>query len=61
MQSIYWYYSLAIIGIVVAIFTIYKKRRVTEISTFIMFYIFVTCITWIGEFTALGLFNGYIH
>ncbi|HCC08243.1 MAG TPA: hypothetical protein DEP72_08830 [Clostridiales bacterium] len=61
MASIYWYCSLTVIGVITAIFVMYKKRYITEISTFIIFYLFATCITWLCEFTVLGIFNGYAY
>lgn len=59
MPNIFWYFCLAVLGVGIAAFAIYKKRNITEISTFIVFYLFATCITWLGEFIALGIFNGY--
>jgi hypothetical protein len=44
-----------------AVFAIYKKRHIYKISTLIVFYIFTSCITWIGEFVVLGLFNSYAY
>lgn len=61
MASIYWYCLLAIIGMGMAAFTIYKKRDITKISTFLVFYLFATYVTWIGEFIVLGLFNSYAY
>jgi len=54
MASIYWYCLLAIIGVGIAVFTIYKKRDVIKPSTFLVFFLFATCVTWIGEFIVLG-------
>ena len=39
----------------------YQKRHLTELSTWIVFYLFATSITWLGEFTVLGLFNSYAY
>jgi len=61
MASIYWYCLLAIIGVGIATFTIYQKRDIAKLSTFLVFYLFATCVTWIGEFIVLGLFNGYAY
>lgn len=61
MPSIFWYSGFAVIGVIIAAFSIYKKRHVIKISNFIVFYLFAACITWIGEFVALGLFNGYAY
>lgn len=61
MLSIYWYCCLAILGVGIAAFSIYKKRHIIQVSTFIGFYIFSLSITWIGEFVALGIFNGYAY
>ncbi|TGE36242.1 hypothetical protein E4K67_20040 [Desulfosporosinus fructosivorans] len=60
MASIYWYCLLAIIGVGIAAFTIYKKRDI-KLSTFLVFFIFSTCVTWIGEFVVLGLLDGYAY
>jgi len=61
MASILWYYLLAIIGVGITAHTIYKKRDIIELSTFLVFYLFATCTTWIGEFIVLGLLNGYAY
>ena len=60
MASIFWYCLLAIIGLGVAAFTIYKKKDI-KLSTFLVFFLFATCVTWIGEFIVLGLFNSYAY
>lgn len=61
MASIFWYNLLALIGIVVTAFTLYKKRDTAKISTFLVFFLLSICITWIGEFVVLGLFNSYAY
>lgn len=61
MASIYWYSLLAIIGVGITVFTIYKRRDVAKGSTFLVFFLFATCVTWIGEFIVLGLFNSYAY
>jgi len=61
MESIYWYCLLAIIGIGIAAFSIYKKRDIAKVSTYLVFYLFATCVTWIGEFVVLGLFDSYAY
>lgn len=61
MSSLFGYNSLGIIGIGIAAFSMYKKRRLTELSTWVVFYLFATSITWLGEFTVLGLFNSYAY
>lgn len=61
MSSLFWYICLAIIGIVVATYTIYKKRDTYKVSTLLVFYLFTASITWIGEFTVLGLLNSYSY
>ena len=61
MANIYWYWLLAIIGVGTAVFSIYKKRNIAKISTFLVFFLFATCVTWIGEFIVLGLFNSYAY
>jgi hypothetical protein len=61
MPNIYWYCFLAIIGVGGAAFAIYQKRNVAKLSTFLVFFLFATCVTWIGEFVVLGLFNSYAY
>jgi hypothetical protein len=61
MSSVFWFTSLAMIGIGMAAFSMYKKRCLTELSTWIVFFLFATSITWLGEFTVLGLFNSYAY
>ncbi|SDI56230.1 hypothetical protein [Desulfosporosinus hippei] len=60
MANIYWYYLIAIIGLGATVFSIYKKQTVKR-STFLVFYLFTTCITWIGEFFVLGLLDAYAY
>jgi len=60
MLSIYWYCLLAIIGVGITAFTIYKNRDI-KLSTFLVFFLFATCVTWIGEFIVLGLFDSYFY
>ena len=59
MSNLYWYICLAIIGIAIAVYTIYKKRDIYRVSTLLVFYLFTACLTWIGEFIVLGLLNSY--
>jgi hypothetical protein len=61
MSNLFWYNCLAVIGVGTAALSIYKKRYLTEFSTWIVFYLFATSITWLGEFTVLGLFNSYAY
>jgi hypothetical protein len=61
MVNLIWYICLAIIGEVTAAYTIYKKRDIYKASTLFVFYLFTASITWIGEFTVLGLFNSYAY
>ena len=61
MPNFFWYCSLAATGIITAALVIYIKRRDYKVSTLLVFYMFAACLTWIGEFTALGLFNSYAY
>lgn len=61
MASIYWYSLLAIIGLGIAAFTMYKRMNIAKLSTFLVFFLFATCVTWIGEFAVLGLFDSYAY
>ncbi|MGE5630937.1 MAG: hypothetical protein ACM3TR_07570 [Caulobacteraceae bacterium] len=58
MSNLFWYCSLAVIGLVCIFFAMYKNENYV---TFILFYIFTTSITWFGEFVALGIFSGYAY
>ena len=60
MPNLFWYIYLAFFGIAMTAFAIYTKKNI-RISTFVVFYLFATGITWIGEFIALGIFNGYAY
>ena len=61
MSSLFWYIGLAAISVGIAVFAIYNKRHTYKISTLVVFYLFTTCITWIGEFIVLGIFNSYAY
>ena len=61
MPNVFWYICLAIIGVASAAYIIYKKRDVYKVSTLLIFYLFTASLTWIGEFTVLGLFNSYAY
>ncbi|KUO77696.1 MAG: hypothetical protein APF77_13215 [Clostridia bacterium BRH_c25] len=61
MTSLSWYIGLAVISMVPGIYAIYTKRHIYKISTLVVFYLFATCITWIGEFIVLGAFNSYAY
>jgi len=58
MSSIFWYSCLAIIGLGIAAFTMYKKKN---LSTLIAFYLFASSTTFTGEYFALVVFEGYIY
>lgn len=61
MSALFWYALLAFAGIGIAVFTIYRKGRITELSTWLVFFLFATSLTWLGEFTVLGLFDSYAY
>jgi len=61
MSNTAWYACLAAIYISIAVVAIYKSRHKYKVSTLIMFYLFTTCITWIGEFIVLGIFDSYAY
>lgn len=61
MFNVIWYIGLALISVVITINIIYKKRSIYAISTFVVFYLFTSTITWIGEFTVLGIFDSYAY
>lgn len=61
MSSLFWYISLAVIGLGFAAYAIYKKRYVTDLSTWFVFYLFSTGVTWFGEVIVLVVFNSYAY
>lgn len=61
MPNIFWYYGLALIGIGIAILTVYGKRKEDNIAALIMFYLFAASITYLGEFVALVVFYCYTY
>ncbi|MGE5416128.1 MAG: hypothetical protein ACM3UZ_05075 [Acidobacteriota bacterium] len=61
MPPVFWFILLAVIAIFITTFTIYKKRSVTELSSYLVFYLFATSLSWIGEFIVLGFFNSYAY
>lgn len=61
MPNIFWFNCLAAVGLATAAFTMYKRPDVARLSTFIVFYIFATSLTWLGEFIVLGFFDSYAY
>lgn len=61
MSALFWFNILAFIGIGCAAFALCKKRNMTELSTWVVFFLFATGITWLGEFIVLGLFDSYAY
>jgi hypothetical protein len=61
MTNLFWYISLASIGVGIAAYSINKKRNSYKVSTLLVYYLFTASITWIGEFIVLGLFNAYAY
>lgn len=61
MNNLFWYICLSSIGVLGAVYTIYKKRDTHKVSTLIIFYLFTTSLAWNGEFIVLGLFNAYAY
>lgn len=61
MSNLFWYSMVAVIGIALGAVIMLLKRKTYPVSSFIVFFIFSACITWIGEFIALGLFNAYAY
>lgn len=61
MANIIYYIILCVIGVAVSALIIYKKRKKHSVSTMILFCLFAAGISWIGEFTVLGLFNSYAY
>lgn len=61
MSALFWYSFLAVIGLGIAAFAIYKKRYVIDLSTWLVFYLFATGVVWLGEVIVLILFNSYAY
>lgn len=61
MSALFWFNCLAVTGVSIAAFALHKKRHLTEPSTWLVFFLFATGITWLGEFTVLGLFDSYAY
>jgi hypothetical protein len=61
MSALFWYSCLAVISLGFAAYTIYKKRYVTDLSTWLVFYLFSTGVTWIGEVIVLVVCNSYAY
>ncbi len=61
MSALFWYSCLAVIGLGTAAFAIYKKRYVTDLSTWLVFYLFATGVIWLGEVIVLVVFNSYAY
>ncbi|TWD99367.1 hypothetical protein FB550_1072 [Neobacillus bataviensis] len=58
MPNIYWYYGLIVIGAVITVYTVYKKRSIADLFSY---FLFVTAWSWIGEAVILFLLNGYAY
>lgn len=61
MLNLFWYICLPIISVGYVAYTIYKKKNTYKVSTLLVFYLFTASLTWIGEFTVLGLFDSYAY
>ncbi len=61
MTNLAWYIGVAGISAGVAAVTIYLKRNSYKVSTLLVFYLFASSITWIGEFIVLGMFDSYTY
>ncbi len=61
MSSLLWYICLSGISFAAAAFAIYNKRHLYKTSTLVVFYLFSSCLSWIGEFIVLGVFNSYAY
>ena len=61
MSALFWYNCVASISIIIAALVVYKKRNLLGLSDWLVFYLFASGLTWIGEFIVLGLFNSYAY
>lgn len=61
MTNVISYMIIAIISVAITAYAIYMKRDKYKVSTYIVYYMFATAITWIGEFVFLGLLDAYAY
>lgn len=61
MTNLFWYISLAVLSVAIAVYTIYIKINTYKVSTLIVYYLFSAGTAWVGEFIILGLFNSYAY
>ena len=61
MTNFLAYLCIAVVSVGIAAYAIYMKRDSYKVSTLIVFYLFSSAITWIGEFIVLGIFNSYAY
>ncbi|WP_139488600.1 hypothetical protein [Brevibacillus dissolubilis] len=58
MPKIYWYYGLVIIGSIMLIYTVYKKKNIPDI---ISFFSFTTAVSWMIEGVILFILDAYAY
>jgi len=58
MSNISYYYGLIVIGVVITVYTMYKKRNVADLFTY---FLFATAWTWVGEAVVLFVLNAYAY
>lgn len=58
MPKIFWYYCVVAIGIIMLIFTMYKKRNFTDLFSF---FISVAGLGYLCEVVVLFVFNSYAY
>lgn len=61
MTSTFYYMGLSAISAAIGIYAIYKKGYAYKLSTLIVFWLFTTGVSWLGEFIVLGLFDSYAY
>jgi hypothetical protein len=58
MTAVYWYCALGIIGAVLTVFILIKKKNYYELLTF---FLFAMMVAFIGEMIVLLFLNGYAY
>lgn len=61
MTSFVAYVCLGAAFLIAAVIAVYKRNKNITLPTLIVFYLFTSGITWVGEFTVLGVFNSYAY
>jgi len=58
MPNVFWYYCVAAIGIILIIFTLYKKKNIIDLFSF---FLFISALAYLCEVVILFVFNSYVY